>query len=300
MFRKIFGLLALAWWADGMACDSSVVGRLDVVTIEAKVFPYPHGLRVWLPPGYDAPANATKAYPVLYLLDGQNLFDRCTSFIGREWGVDETMTRLVGEGRIPPVIVVGLDNAGERRASEYLPEDDPFNPEARNTQGRLFPRYLREDVMPYVGAHYRVAGGTGNTVVGGSSYGAIAALNIVVHDPLLASGVLVESPALQVGNGAVLRDSASLMGVPARIYIGMGDQETRRPSTDRALLASVRVLAANLAASAAAPAVYLEVGAGEHHDEVAWSRRLPQALVFLYGTAAGNVAPPRMGSHERR
>jgi predicted alpha/beta superfamily hydrolase len=292
-------MLGLVWGANALACDASVVGRLDVRTLDAKVFAYPHGLRIWLPPGYDDPANLAKTYPVLYLLDGQNLFDRCTSYIGAEWNVDETATRLIAEGKIKPVIVVGLDNAGAKRAEEYLPSDDPSNPDARDTRGRLFPKYLRQDVMPYVSAHYRVAKGPDNTAVGGSSYGAIAALNIAIHEPLLASRILLESPSMQVGNGAALRETVGLVGVPARIYIGMGDQETRKESIDRTLLASVRVLATNLASSAAAPVVQLQVGTGDHHDERAWSRRLPEALVFLYGTSAGNVATPGTRSRDR-
>jgi predicted alpha/beta superfamily hydrolase len=283
--------LVFAAGSNAFACESSVVGRLDLRTLDAKVFPYPHGLRIWLPPGYDVPANGAKHYPVLYLLDGQNLFDRCTSSFGSEWQVDETITRLVASGKMPPVIVVGLDHAGDKRAQEYLPEDDPTSPGARNTKGRLFPKYLSQDVMPYVAAHYRVATGPGNTAVGGSSYGAIAALNIAIHEPSLASRILVESPSLQVANGAVLREAVSLVGPSTRIAIGMGDEETRKEAIDRTLLASARVLATNLAGSAARPAVQLTIGAGDHHQEQAWSRRLPEALVFLYGSDAGNMQP---------
>jgi predicted alpha/beta superfamily hydrolase len=145
--------------------------------------------------------------------------------------------------------------------------------------------------MPYVAAHYRVATGPGNTAVGGSSYGAIAALNIAIHEPSLASRILVESPSLQVANGAVLREAVSLVGPSTRIAIGMGDEETRKEAIDRTLLASARVLATNLAGSAARPAVQLTIGAGDHHQEQAWSRRLPEALVFLYGSDAGNMQP---------
>ena len=248
MFKTILCVLALVANAKALACDPSVVGRLDIRALDAKVFAYPHGLRIWLPPGYDEVPNAAKTYPVLYLLDGQNLFDRCTSYIGAEWNVDETATRLIAEGRIPPVIVVGLDNAGAKRAEEYFPGDDQFDPDARDNRGQLFPKFLKQDVMPWVSAHYRVAEGPDNTAVGGSSYGGIAALNIATHEPMLAS---------------------------------------------------VRVLATNLASAAAAPAVQLQIGTGDHHNERAWSRRLPEALVFLYGTSAGNVATPATSGRGR-
>ena len=295
MFYKLLFAATLACSAACLACESSVTGRLELQTIEAKVFPYPHGLRVWLPPDYDNPSNRSKTYPVLYLLDGQNLFDRCTSYSGVEWSADETITRLISEGKIPPIIVVGLDNAGARRAEEYLPYDDPFNPDAGETRGRLFPKYIRQDVMPFVSAHYRIAQGADNTAIGGSSYGGVAALNIAIHDPLLASRILIESPSLQVGNGALLRETVNLIQVAQRIYVGMGDQEAGKAEINRQLIAGVHMLAENLAATSVAPVVQLTVGAGERHHESAWARRLPQALTFLYGTTPGNVVS---GTHD--
>ena len=289
MASRILLALALLWATDALAIESSVTGRLDIKTFDAKVFPYSHGLRIWLPPGYDDPANAAKSYPVLYLLDGQNLFDRATSYSGVEWGVDETVTKLISEGKVPPLIVVGIDNAGEKRAEEYLTEDDPFNPDARETKGKLFPRFLIKDVMPYVKAHYRVAEGPDNTAIGGSSYGGIAALNFAVNEPFLASRVLIESPSIQVGNGALFRNTVNLARVSGRIYIGMGSEETGKPDIDRMHVNGAHVLAENLASASFPSAVHLTIGAGDKHHETAWARRLPEALVFLFGSGEGNV-----------
>ncbi len=71
--------------------------------------------------GYDDPANAGRRYPVLYLNDGQNLFEPSTSFTGVEWQVDETGDRLIREGAVPPMIIVGIDNAARDRIREYMP-----------------------------------------------------------------------------------------------------------------------------------------------------------------------------------
>ena len=289
MTSRILLALALLWGAGALASESTVIGRLDIKTIDAKVFPYPHTLRIWTPPGYDDPANAAKTYPVLYLLDGQNLFDRATSYSGTEWGVDETVTKLIGEGKIPPLVVVGVDNAGEKRAEEYLTDDDPFNPGARDTKGRLFPGFLIKDVMPFVKANYRIAEGPDNTAIGGSSYGGIAALNFAINEPFLASRVLIESPSLQVGNGAVFRETLDLARISGRIYIGMGSQETGKPDIDRMHVNGAHRLAENLASAAFPSVVHLTVGEGDKHHESAWSRRLPEALTFLYGTDEGNV-----------
>src|SRR5690606_9479242 len=104
------------------ACRSTVSGDLRLHTLESRIFGNTRTIRVLLPPGYEAPENAARRYPVLYLLDGQNLFDACLSDVShQEWGVDETVYRLVAERKIPPLIVVGVDHAGKDRAHEYLP-----------------------------------------------------------------------------------------------------------------------------------------------------------------------------------
>jgi enterochelin esterase-like enzyme len=102
------------------ACKSTVTGTLEMIPLESKVFGNKRLLRVWLPPGYSEPVAAAKRYPVLYLFDGQMLFDRCTSQpFPDEWRVDETMTELIAKKRVEPLIVVGIDNAGPNRTDEY-------------------------------------------------------------------------------------------------------------------------------------------------------------------------------------
>ena len=87
------------------ACKSSASGDLRLHTLASSTFGNTRTIRVLLPPGYDAPENAAMKYPVLYLLDGQNLFDACLSDVShREWGVDETVQRLIGERKIPPLV----------------------------------------------------------------------------------------------------------------------------------------------------------------------------------------------------
>ena len=78
-------------------------------------------LRVWLPPGYNETENEGRHYPVFYLHDGQNLFDPATAYIGVDWQVDESADRLICQGKVPPLIVVGIDNAQKDRPREYLP-----------------------------------------------------------------------------------------------------------------------------------------------------------------------------------
>lgn len=289
MFNRILLAFCCCLCSVSFACEPSVSGKLNMHTIEAKVFPSQHTLRIWVPPDYDKPENAKKIYPVLYLLDGQNLFDRCTSYIGVEWNVDETIAQLISEEKMPPVIVVGIDNAGAKRAEEYLPFDDPFNPSAQDTRGKLFPKFLMQDVIPLVRSHYRIAEGAENTAIGGSSYGGVAALNFALNAPLFASKVLIESLSMQVGNGVLLRQTRDLFMVPPRIYVGIGSHERGNAARDPLIVQSVQQLAENLASAVIAPAVFFAVGEGHNHNESAWSKRLRQALIFLYGTGEANV-----------
>ncbi len=113
---------------------------------------------MWLPPGYDDPANAGRRYPVLYLNDGQNLFEATTSFTGVEWQVDETADRLIREGVVPPMMFVGLDNAAKDRIREYTPHRS-LHPMMLRVQGTRYPTFLIKEVMPFVARNYRVATG---------------------------------------------------------------------------------------------------------------------------------------------
>src|SRR2546425_6369735 len=90
-------------------CKSTVVGDLRIEHFDSKIYGRPMTVRIWLPHGYGDSVNATRKYPTLYLLDGQGAFDECTAFHGEhEWQVDETVTRLIDEHKIPSIIVVGI------------------------------------------------------------------------------------------------------------------------------------------------------------------------------------------------
>src|SRR5947209_2121713 len=91
------------------ACKSTVVGKLEIMSVTSRIFHNSRSLRVWLPPEFDA----KRKYPVLYILDGASAFDICTAPNHGEMHADETLTELISAGRIPPLIAVGIDNGSD-------------------------------------------------------------------------------------------------------------------------------------------------------------------------------------------
>ena len=280
-----FILATPAGRAEGR-CKSTVNGDLRLHSLDSRIFGNTRTVRVLLPEGYDAPSNQDRRYPVLYMLDGQNLFDACLSDVShREWEADETVYRLARQGRIPPIIVVGVDHAGKGRAHEYLPYTDFVDqPEAPEPAGRSLPGFLTDEVMPLVDGLYRTLRGHPNTGLGGSSYGGAAVLYALMARPGHFGYGLIESPALHVGMGQLVRDTRPLVALPRRVFIGFGGREVPLPEHNARLLGLVRRVEANFREAGyddSGIRVVVEPEAG--HNEDAWAARLPGALEFLFG-----------------
>lgn len=287
-------LLAVALFVRPFASASaqSVQGTLRILELESRVFGNKRNLRVWLPPGYHEPANRDRIYPVLYLNDGQNLFDSASTVLGsQEWRVDETLTSLLGEGRIPPLIVVGVDNAGRSgRTKEYLPYPDEFlDPPEPAPQGALYGEFLADDVLPLIESRFRVAADPQGRALGGSSYGALVALHVAISRPELFSRLLLESPSLYVDDERVLREAAEASFVLKSVYLGVGTNELALPGCPEdpgnaeaveGVESLARILRANGLRDGEDLFTFVEPCA--EHNEAAWARRLPTAVGFLY------------------
>ena len=261
-------------------------GDLRLHEFRSRVFKNTRFLRVWLPPGYDDPENANRYYPVLYLNDGQNLFESSTAFGGVEWGADETADRLIREGAVPPLIIVGLDNAGKDRLREYMPHRS-MNPMLLRVQGRRYPDFLIKEVMPFVESAYRVATSPENTGLGGSSLGALISLYTAIVRPGVIGRLLIESPSLWASNRQIIRESRSARVWPERIFLAAGTAEAGNAERSRTVVDDVRELAGILRRAVLSESrlrMVIKDGAG--HTESAWAERFPEALQFLFGTRA--------------
>lgn len=272
--------------------DSIPQGRLEMLEMESRVFGNTRYLRVWLPIGYDDPENAGRSYPVLYLNDGQNLFDASTALFGSdEWQVDEVTQDLQRAGRIRPIVVVGIDNAGRRgRAREYLPYPDEFlDPPEPDPQGQRYGDFLAEEVIPLVERHFRVERRREGRALGGSSYGALAAMYVAISRPDVFSCLLLESPSFYVHDNQILRDAAAADLNLYRVYLGVGTNELaladcpEHPGNAEAV-DGVRRIADILHRAGLREREQVKVVVEECavHSEAAWARRLPSALEFLF------------------
>src|SRR3984957_6144760 len=263
---------------------TQATGDLRIHPFRSRIFRNSRFLRVWLPPGYEEPANADRRYPVLHLNDGQNLFESSTSFTGVEWQADETADRLIREGRIAPMIVVGIDNAGKERFREYMPHRS-LQPMMLRVQGRKYPNFLMKEVMPFVARNYRVATGPENTGLGGSSLGALIALYTAMVRPGLIGRLLLESPALWASNRQLIRESRETASWPERIFLASGTSEAGRPDRDQSMVDDVRELAGIIRRSGVnEKRLRLVIAEGAVHHESAWAQRFPEALKFLFGS----------------
>jgi predicted alpha/beta superfamily hydrolase len=257
--------------------------RSDVLAATRRVW-------VYLPPGYEQ--DLERRYPVLYLQDGQNVFDGATAFIaGREWEVDEAAQRLVGEGRIEPLIVVAIDNAGAQRTTEYTPTRDA---RARGGGGLArYERMLLTELKPWVDGRYRTRPERETTGIGGSSLGALAALSIGLGRPEVFGRIAALSASAWWDDGVVVRTVDALAAKPdTRVWLDIGTQE------DDAAAAYVRRLHEALVRKGWRDGVDLhyEETAGATHDEASWAKRMPAVLSFLYPRDQAASPPPALTS----
>ncbi len=251
---------------------------MDVHVLESEHLRTSRRITVLSPSGISAPA------PVLYLNDGQNLFDPARAFAGNTWRVSETVNRLVAERRIPPLLVVGIDHGGADRAREYLPVEDDRNPHARRPLGRQYVEFVTREVVPFIEHHYPVSRRTSARAFGGSSYGGVAALLTVLERPGIFGRLLVESPSLYVGGRILVRKARRAPRWPARVYLGVGTAETPRAEVNRETVENVRALESILrGAGLGSRRLKVVIEEGATHSEGAWAGRLPEALAFLFG-----------------
>jgi len=232
-------------------------------------------LIVYLPPGYDTEPG--RQYPVLYLHDGQNLFDGATSFIpGMDWHVGQTADESIQEGRAEPLIIVGIYNAGKQRLGEYTPTRAP---KLGGGRANRYAKFLLDEVRPFVQENYRVRQGVENAGIGGSSLGGLVSLYLGLREPRIFGKIAALSPSVWWNERVILRFAATAAVEPLpRIWLDIGTREGPRIVDDverfrDVLLKKGWQVGHNL---------HYERVEGAEHNEAAWAQRVGPFLQFLF------------------
>lgn len=274
---------AVARWAD----LGTLTGHVE--TFSAPAFLGGRRCWVYLPPDY---FTGTRRYPVLYMHDGQNLFDVRTSFAG-EWKVDEACESLIGGGEIAPLIVVGIEN-GPARCTEYTPWVDP-GVSCGGGGGDAYLAAIRDLLIPAIDAAYRTATGPGNTWMSGSSLGGLISAYAGYAHAGTWGRVAAVSPSYWWANRAMLT-YASGQPKPAleKFYQDMGTAEGASALTN---LRDMRTLMLGQGFVEGDDFRSVEA-AGHTHSEFYWAQRVPDMLRFIANPAPvlDAPAPPRPGA----
>lgn len=235
---------------------------------------------VYLPAGYRR--FSSQRYPVLYLHDGQNIFDAATSFAGVEWGVDETAQGLVRRKLIQPLIIVAVNNMGDERIHEYAPTRGIITQTEQRKKrskglGRKYGQFLTEELKPYIDRKYRTKTDAEFTGLGGSSLGGLITMALGLWFPQKFTRLMVMSPAVWWDNEVIVRMVEDLDDkVPLKMWLDTGTQEEgweRARHLRDALVEKGWRLYDDLQ--------YSEV-AGAEHVEGAWAARVDPALRYLF------------------
>jgi predicted alpha/beta superfamily hydrolase len=250
-------------------------------------------LVVYLPPGYHE--QRERRFPVLYLHDGQNLFDGSTSFIqGQDWHVAQTADAEIYAGRVEPLLIVGIYNAGKSRIQEYTPTQVP-----RLGGGRAdrYGKFLLEEVRPFMDREYRVEGGPHRTGIGGSSLGGLVSLYLGLSRSDVFGKIAALSPSVWWNQRFIHKFAAgvNVLSRP-RVWLDIGTREGPRIVED---VERYRDILLRRGWQNERDLHYERVEGGEH-NEAAWARRVGPFLRFLYpaGQAhpAGEVVPAEAGN----
>jgi alpha-glucosidase len=227
-------------------------------------------IRLYLPPGYD---DSLKAYPVLYMHDGQNLFDAATSFAG-EWQVDETLDAMARDQGLE-LIVVGIDNGAGHRLQELTAWDTR---RAGHAEGAAYVAFIVDVVKPYIDANYRTLRDRSHTAIMGSSLGGLISHYAIHRYPDVFGKAGLFSPSYWYAPQAYDYTDAHRLPRDTKLYFYCGGKEDER------MVGNMQHMVQHERRSGlAAQSIRVDVDPDAQHNEAAWGREFPKAIVWLFG-----------------
>jgi predicted alpha/beta superfamily hydrolase len=231
-------------------------------------------LIIYTPPGYHEQPH--RRFPVLYLHDGQNLFDGATSYIpGQDWHVGPTADQCIHEGAVQPLIIVGMYNT-KARIREYTPTHVP---KLGGGRADRYARFLIEEVKPFVDVEYRTLAGAEHTGIGGSSLGGLVSLYLGLKHSNLFGRIAALSPSVWWNQLVIHRFVESIHVEPRpSIWLDIGTREGPRIVQDVEQFRDVLLLRGWQLEHD----LHYERIEGAEHNEAAWAKRVGPFLRFLY------------------
>ncbi|WP_428330730.1 alpha/beta hydrolase-fold protein [Mucilaginibacter sp.] len=223
--------------------------------------------RVWiyLPAGY---AKSKKKYPVIYMHDGQNLFDAYTSGYG-EWGIDEILDKLAAKKQC---IIVGIDHGGDYRITEY----DPYDSKYGKGRGNDYVDFMVKTLKPYIDTHYRTKTKAANTTIAGSSMGGLISMYAALKYPGVFGNAGIFSPAFWIAPEIYNYAQQANLSAKARFYFVCGDAESDMMVNDMQKMAAI--IKAKGKTDQQAPVVIIK---GASHNEKQWNGDFPAFYNWL-------------------
>lgn len=265
-------------WAGGSPNPSTAAANVSIIDEHFVIPQLNRDRRIWVyyPPDYE---NSDKNYPVLYMHDGQNLFDELTSFMG-EWEVDETLNSLFNEGYSVP-IVVGIDNGGYLRIAEYTPF---VNSTYGGGDGELYMQFIVETLKPYIDSHFRTLPDRGNTGIMGSSLGGLISHYAILQYPDVFGKAGLLSPSYWYSDSIWAYTSSRQAGYGQRVYQMCGSNEENNTDVNM-LRMSDSLLAIGLPESN----IHNLIVSGGQHNEALWRSNFREAYLWLFSDFANSA-----------
>lgn len=257
-----------AWKKAASAMKSHTASKnVQVIDTSFNIPQLGRTRRIWvyLPPGY---ASSSKKYPVLYMHDGQNLFDEATSFAG-EWGVDETLDSLTNA-----CIVVGIDNGGNKRMNEYNPNDTK---DYGKGEGREYLAFIVETLKPYIDKKYRTQKDKQHTWMAGSSMGGLISFYAGLYYPDIFGGLGVFSPSFWIVpdlHEQIDEQQKKAAHAKQSYYFYAGAQESKQMVPD------MQSVALQLKEQAR-PDIKIDINPDGKHNELTWKKIFPAFYQWL-------------------
>lgn len=281
-------LQILSWEGQG---GSTAADNVSILSEDFYMPQLDRNRRIWiyLPPDYD---TSGKNYPVLYMQDGQNVFDAATSFAG-EWEVDESLNQLFEEGD-EGVIVVAIDNGGAARIDEYSPW---VNPSYGGGEGDAYVDFIVETLKPYIDENYRTLPGREHTGIMGSSLGGLISMYAAVEHQDVFSKAGIFSASFWFADECYTHVAAAGKQAGMRFYLIAGALEGSGGGQVADMNAMYNTL---LAAGFSEEEVLATAHADGQHSEWYWAREFPAAYEWLFRGGSTDVSQPVFKGHSFR